>query len=832
MPAPARISVPVKQPTPVKATTNSSPKTPASIPRPKARMVQRRRPRGRLEDTDTDDDLVREPHSDSDSDSAASTLESESVSDSEPEDDSKPQVRVASPATSPVAAGSASPPSPTKAVFPESHNWSEMVADENANGAAALPVIDFADLSSHAQTASLPSHIVPSPPPSVPEQPRPSRDTAATVSASSATRKPGQSARQAYLSRLDNDPAYVPTLGQFWSHDERLLDKDLRSLSGWWRGRWQGRGRGARGRGGFAGGREMRGTRGRGGFGYGDRSARSEEAPQAQTPLRDHTWTHDGFEEMKKDDEAKPPQYPSRGRGGFPRGRRSFKGGFAMRGSFARRSSSPHSRQARLPSESAHSSTPDTLIFGNGSRPWFQMKPERVWTKQFDGYLYLEAQLKPVHYRGLGQGVRVKLPRTADVGKKIEGLDDEAVIIRLPLSDPITPKTAQSTSKEPLAERGIIVKLPLSQKQVKERSALVPEDVTTAAPPPIDDSQATPSAATPPYLARPMKDVPPHTSNPAALPPRRGSDVVVSLGRSNIVTPMKQPVETPPLQRPASEGSSDSHNVANAGPSQSHTRTDSTVTENAETALPPQIQSTIPAFQAVASPFQPSPPYGSPYAYATSGLPLPPGIAISESGVTYEIATGRAVYLHTPPPPPPPPPMQVPMYNPRPMAMRHAPHGSVHFLPHHAHHAASMSVSPPAFLSSPPIFSLPRQSSRIEIRAPGEEKGKGREVEAGQSGSRLAVNVNAEPFTPSSHLQSQGMGYYAAEAQHQAFDEAQHQHQQSMYQPTSYYYPVGADGGAPYGYGQQYANVNPGQPQQYDTYGQEPYPPQHAVYYQ
>jgi hypothetical protein len=26
-------------------------------------------------------------------------------------------------------------------------------------------------------------------------------------------------------------------VGEFWGHDDRLLDKDLRSLSGWWRGR-------------------------------------------------------------------------------------------------------------------------------------------------------------------------------------------------------------------------------------------------------------------------------------------------------------------------------------------------------------------------------------------------------------------------------------------------------------------------------------------------------------------------------------------------------------------------------------------------------------------
>src|SRR5260370_33404398 len=63
----------------------------------------------------------------------------------------------------------------------------------------------------------------------------------------------GRTARQAYQERLESDPSYVPTVGEFWGHDDRLLDKDLRSLSGWWRGRWQGgvrgRGFGIRGRG-------------------------------------------------------------------------------------------------------------------------------------------------------------------------------------------------------------------------------------------------------------------------------------------------------------------------------------------------------------------------------------------------------------------------------------------------------------------------------------------------------------------------------------------------------------------------------------------------------
>ncbi|KAK0529740.1 hypothetical protein OC834_003566 [Tilletia horrida] len=54
-----------------------------------------------------------------------------------------------------------------------------------------------------------------------------------------------------YRDRLTKDPTYTPRLGNFWGHDERLIDGDLRKLSGWWRGRGGVRG----GMGGARGGR-------------------------------------------------------------------------------------------------------------------------------------------------------------------------------------------------------------------------------------------------------------------------------------------------------------------------------------------------------------------------------------------------------------------------------------------------------------------------------------------------------------------------------------------------------------------------------------------------
>ena len=468
------------------------------------------------------------------------------------------------------------------------------------------------------------------------------------------------------------------------------------------------------------------------------------------------------------------------------------------------------------------------------------MKPERVWTKQFDGYLYFEAELKPVRNQGIGQGVRIKLPGKKCVNQEANGLDSDAVVVRVPQWSSITPWTASSISKEPLADRAIVVRLPPRKVLRKEHEVQAPEDVTTVAPPPMDDPlPSLQLGTTQPYKTPPAQESDLYTPSRLTSHHSTHTSDVLSHPRPSGSTsaPLHFPAEISKAQETLEKVSSLANNIASSSFPQSHMDIHPQLPDNSGTASPqPPLSSVAPPPQAMASTFQPSSSYGSPYAYAASGPPLPPGIAVSEEGVTYEIATGRTVYLHTPPPPPPPPPMQVPMYNPRPMQMHHTHPGSVHFLPPHAS-SMSMSVSPPAFLASPSIFALPRQSSRVEIRAPG-EKGKEREVgehlntQGRQAGSRLVANVNAEPFTPASHVQPQAMGFYSAEAQQQAFDNAQQHHQQqSMYQPPPYYYPGNADGGTPYGYGQQYASVDAGQPQQYDSYGQGSYHQQHTVYY-
>ncbi|EGO02097.1 hypothetical protein SERLA73DRAFT_177834 [Serpula lacrymans var. lacrymans S7.3] len=131
---------------------------------------------------------------------------------------------------------------------------------------------------------------------------------------------------------------------------------------------------------------------------------------------------------------------------------------------------------------------------------------------------------------------------------------------------------------------------------------------------------------------------------------------------------------------------------------------------------PPPLQTVFPPVS------QPSPPYGSPYGY---GSAMPPGIAMNQHGMPYEMTTGRAVYLQPPT-----------MYTPRPMTHGIMTPPGLPFMPGHMHHHSTGS---PDFLAPPhtpprngfidpatgmPIFSFPRQSTRIEIRQPSDQDGK------------------------------------------------------------------------------------------------------------
>ncbi|KIO12329.1 hypothetical protein M404DRAFT_6650 [Pisolithus tinctorius Marx 270] len=260
-------------------------------PNPKSRKTRPVRRRGRGKDGfDSDDEIVREVGTDSESDdddhsSVGSATDSDTEPASEEVSSNGPHSRALTPNTTQSSAdvksltNAATSQSQDGPLF-EGGNWSEMVAEEATNGPSDLPVVEFADLSTFdidhlhrggaapslrtsrsskrppvkraasAPNVDRPVPTQPSPPQTEPEpedfptDSQPSPSTSRQPSRRASSRRPGQSARQAYQQRLESDPSFVPRVGDFWGHDDRLLDKNWRSLSGWWRGRWQGRGRG------------------------------------------------------------------------------------------------------------------------------------------------------------------------------------------------------------------------------------------------------------------------------------------------------------------------------------------------------------------------------------------------------------------------------------------------------------------------------------------------------------------------------------------------------------------------------------------------------------
>lgn len=269
---------------------------------------------------------------------------------------------------------------------------------------------------------------------------------------------------------------------------------------------------------------------------------------------------------------------------------------------------------------------------------------------------------------------------------------------------------------------------------------------------------------------------------------------------------------------------------------------------------PPPLS--IPTFApAPQLPPQPSPPYGSPYGYPPT---LPPGIAISQHGMPYEVATGRPVFLPVSGPPPPaqqPPPG---MYTPPPV-MHHVPHpgavpfvpghmhhpsvtspGHMHPIPHHAHqHSHHGSVGSPDFLAPharPPalaniveystgraIFTPPRQSSRIEIRAPSEDVGRAGGVPpkatspAQPSGLRTGFVPPSNISAAAAHTEPNGHQPGAAPPQ-----VGEPMVMYAPYGQQQYYYPEH------YTY-QPYVDMS--QMQQYEMYQPQEHVQQQVVYY-
>ncbi|KAJ7126391.1 hypothetical protein C8R43DRAFT_1028816 [Mycena crocata] len=615
----------------------------------------RRRGRAPHADDSDDDDIERAAQTDSDDDSLPSSDSDSEDSDSETE----PVSRHLTPNTSHSPDTDEKPANinPFFAVASTPAAWADIV-DE----AAGLPVINFGE-------------VVPEE--TEQEQEEADQPVASTSRHSSAPPPSGplrasQSARQAYQHRLDSDPSFVPVVGEFWGHDDRLLDKDLRSLSGWWRGRWQGRGRGR-------GGPFPPRGRGRGGAFAANPSMQQHPQPGPdaadESPV-DRTWTHDGFEEMRRRETVPRP-----GRGAAPN---------AFRGAPAFRARGGHPGR------------------GMPGRTWFAMKPEHMWTKQHDAFLYFDPALKarPGHPPGL----RVRLPggsptviraiprpyRPAKLPSKVSAVEIEYVV-RLPRVRPGKERAAPppvNPQSKPEQDAAFTVKMPAVASTSPSTSQPTADAVAAALQPDADgwvrpDPGLLAAVSSPPSGPAPALSLsPPPPSGPPPPgfypfappgPPPLGFPIGVAFpqGPPPTFAPFA-PTPPPPGFSPVPPGF----------------------------ALPPHAHTPPPGFNTHTPPagFAGTPPPG----FAS----LPPGVGLDARGMPFEIASGRPVYI------------QAPVFAPY-MNGHHPSHSHSHSMSiggGHAHsmsmgggqHAHSISIGGP----DPNLFAFARPA-RVEIRAPG-----------------------------------------------------------------------------------------------------------------
>ncbi|KAI0092702.1 hypothetical protein BDY19DRAFT_499937 [Irpex rosettiformis] len=805
---------------PTAVTSNGAPST--TVPkRPHQRSKKSRtiRRRGRIH-SGSDDEIEREARSDSDSDSDdRSSLDSET--DSETASDDEHHAGIVTPSTTqspppleingqsssfkadPIVAGGSGP-------FVSTTDWAQIVADENAAGVDDLPVIDFADM--RAQVIPEPVHPAPrskkaqkqakkaaktrpaeeQPPaqlaPEVGEEPsheddsEPVASTSHTAKESSQPRSRGQSVRQAYQERLQQDPAFVPRVGEFWGHDDRLLDKDLRSLSGWWRGRWHNRGRG---RGAFA-------TRGRGGRGFfpgrvlpqegQEQVEETEAAPHEGVPPIERAWTHDGFEEMKRREEHRrsqaQAQTPASQRGAVPRGR----GGVVPRG---RGGTTRGGRPASPPTLNG-TNLNDPLM----KRTWFAMKPEKIWTKHAESFLYTDTFLRPRH--GQTGNVRVKLPgRAARVLPAQQPTNHPESSRSTP--DPVASSSTTVSTED--SERQFVVLLPRKASQQAEPTQ--PTATAASAQPATTTATDVELSIEEVFTVRPHA-VPSHVpidvpnSEPSQSQPVTGESAAVPL-------PDVSGLPEPSIQRQLEQlGMGIGSTTESAAPPNvileetllRHPHQEDSIgfAPQPSADQPPSEPPSLHPLQTSFSPVPPTPPpYGSPYAFGPS---LPHGIMMSPQGYPYEISTGRPVYLQHAP---------TPLYTPRPSVpyMGHPPPG-IPFVPGHMSHPSQEFVPHPhtpvnGFIdpaTGVPIFSPARQNSRIEIRAP-TDRFDGTAVKSPPRPSNLRTSVTEGDPAAAEDVTHEASGAPQAPLEGQLIHSPPGQPPMVAYAPypAQYYYP-------------------------------------------
>lgn len=544
--------------------------------------------------------------------------------------------------------------------------------------------------------------------------------------------------------------------------------------------------------------------RGRGGFqgaplNVGPESEDLAIPPDGKLPPIDRPWTHDGFEDMKRREEQR--------RAVTKQEKASNHAGSSTRGGFASgRNINPPMRGEAPSPAMARTISPSVPA----TRVRFLMKPELMWTKQHEAFLYFDSSLKP--RPGQGPGFRVKVP------------GHQSAVVRTPFSR--TRSNASAFDPREGSEGGdksFVVCLP--KRAGKEREEA--KDDTTA------ETSIEDVFTVKPLLHTSRSDIPPEPINPLvthvetpefpvsqpSTPAQPQLTVISQLGQLTMQPQISDPerqakTEQAVLRKSSVEVDNDIEAFEN-----------SSTTERL--ALPAIQTSFTPPPDPPMS--QPSPAFSSPYGYAPA---LPLGIAMNQHGMPYEVATGRPVYLQP-----------APLYNPRPLMHSHMAPPGIPFVPGHMHHHSSATT--PDFLPHPsshtppvngfidpltgtPIFSFPRQTSRIEIRAPTEEPGK-----PAKSVSRLSsgLRTTAPSFRPSRSPENLENGYY-----HSSHSD----NGASLYENTNGHASVEDVGMAYAAYQQPYYHMEPygysqymdmSQAGQYDMYNMDHQAPQGAVYY-
>jgi len=602
----------------------------------------------------------------------------------------------------------------------------------------------------------------------------------------------GMTARQVYLKRLENDPAYTPRVGEFWGHDERLLDKDLRSLSGWWRVKWTGRGPAP----GFN-------DRGRGDPDHSPRgsthTAKGRSAvtnSQSAVDPVDQAWKHDGFEEMKKAEEDryakdKSTSEESQRVGSWANARGRGRGGLVRGTGLPGRMNRSQSFASQSQSLSPAFSRPQVHARGQ-SVGWNRY--EHAWTKHAVTFLFQDTLNKP--REGGNIGVRVKLPGQHRFN-----------VVRVPSKATEASEPADSAALTP--SRTFVVKLPkVTSKEEQSRA----DNAHTVASPPVTDnvSLEVPTVVVPAFSKE-------HPPNPPTPPPSNDTSLEATTVSPEQAQPSQHP--TPALVAPSDE------QQVSAVP----------IPTESQPKVLPNIH-LITSF----TPTAPSPAYSSPsyghgpqYPLHRPSAVYPPG---AEPGVWFD---PRMPYGY-----PTPPPLPNQMYTPPPQ---------IHHGHHHSHSMSHPNMipqptgvapyfvqpmqqgpmvgeygqpvppqqdmrSPPAFTygadgamidlhTGTQIFSLPK-GAKVAIKKP--EEGDQVSSQRNKSGSNQDTSVRKEPAATESQvayprplpdMQTPTQGYMHGHPQGQAFWAG---YQQAP--PQGYYYPPQAYGVPPqvqeYGYGQ------------------------------